>query len=177
VPADVVSLSDVLVTFESNIQSRLAVNQEMALFPHASFKLSCCCSDASGFVVTIGARDCDDERTLSGVAAPTFAPAESHVVPQHQLGPDARIAADFRPAMVFLDIGLPVMDRYELAGRLRDLPQLNRVLLFALTGYGRESDQSKTRDAGFDHHFTKPIDLDAIDAVMACDTSGEHLGK
>ena len=54
-------------------------------------------------------------------------------------GPAAlRIAAEFRPAIVFLDIGLPVMDGYELAVRLRDLPELSGVRLFALTGYGQD---------------------------------------
>jgi PAS domain S-box-containing protein len=93
-------------------------------------------------------------------------------------GPAAlRVAATFRPAVVFLDIGLPVMDGYELAARLRDLPELNGVRLFALTGYGQQSDRQKARDAGFDHHFTKPIDLDAIDAVLAIDMSGDHHAK
>jgi CheY-like chemotaxis protein len=93
-------------------------------------------------------------------------------------GPTAlRAAATFRPAVVFLDIGLPVMDGYELAARLRDLPGLNGVRLFALTGYGQQSDRQKARDAGFDHHFTKPIDLDAIDAVLAVDISGDHLAE
>jgi PAS domain S-box-containing protein len=88
-----------------------------------------------------------------------------------------RIAAEFRPAIAFLDIGLPVMDGYELAARLRGLPDLNGIRLFALTGYGQESDRQKTRDAGFDHHFVKPIELDAIEAVLAGGTSGEHLAN
>ena len=77
-----------------------------------------------------------------------------------------RIAAEYRPAIAFLDIGLPVMDGYELGARLRGLSELNDIKLFALTGYGQESDRQKTRDAGFDHHFVKPIDLDAIEAVL-----------
>jgi CheY-like chemotaxis protein len=90
-------------------------------------------------------------------------------------GPAAlRVAATFRPAVVFVDIGLPVMDGYELAARLRDLPELTGVRLFALTGYGQQSDRQKARDAGFDHHFTKPIDLDAIDLVLALDVSGDQ---
>ena len=92
-------------------------------------------------------------------------------------GPAAlRIAAEFRPAIVFLDIGLPVMDGYEVAACLRDLPELNGIRLFALTGYGQESDRQKTRDVGFDHHFTKPIDLDAIDAVLGDRSGGEPPG-
>ena len=87
-------------------------------------------------------------------------------------GPTAlRVAAECRPAIAFLDIGLPVMDGYELAARLRGLPELNGIRLFALTGYGQESDRQKTLDAGFDHHFVKPIDLDAIEAVLRDGTS------
>ena len=77
-----------------------------------------------------------------------------------------RIAAEFRPAIAFLDIGLPVMDGYELAACLRGLPELNGIKLFAVTGYGQESDRQRTREAGFDHHFTKPVDLDAIETVL-----------
>jgi PAS domain S-box-containing protein len=77
-----------------------------------------------------------------------------------------KIAAEFRPAIAFLDIGLPVMDGYELAARLRDVSELNGIRLFAVTGYGQESDRHKTREAGFEYHFTKPIDLDAIEAVL-----------
>ena len=83
-----------------------------------------------------------------------------------------RIAVEFRPAIAFLDIGLPVMDGYELAARLRGLPELNGIRLFALTGYGQEADRQKTRDAGFDHHFVKPIDLDAIEAILRDGTGG-----
>jgi PAS domain S-box-containing protein len=77
-----------------------------------------------------------------------------------------QIAAEFRPAIAFLDIGLPVMDGYELAARLRGVSELSGIRLFAVTGYGQESDREKTRAAGFDYHFTKPIDLDAIEAVL-----------
>jgi PAS domain S-box-containing protein len=77
-----------------------------------------------------------------------------------------RIAADFRPAVAFLDIGLPVMDGYELAIRLRRLPELTGVKLIALTGYGQESDREKTRAAGFQHHLVKPVDFLAIEAVL-----------
>ena len=89
-------------------------------------------------------------------------------------GPAAlRMAADFCPAVVFLDIGLPVMDGYELAACLRDLPELSGIRMFALTGYGQDTDRKKTRDAGFEHHFTKPIDLDAIESVLSGHSSGD----
>jgi CheY-like chemotaxis protein len=58
------------------------------------------------------------------------------------------IAADFRPDVALLDIGLPVMDGYELAARLRELPDLNGMKLIALTGYGQESDRHNRERRG-----------------------------
>ena len=78
-----------------------------------------------------------------------------------------RIAAEFRPDVALLDIGLPVMDGYELAARLRELPDLNGVKLIALTGYGQESDRRKSQEAGFDHHLVKPVDLLILQSVLA----------
>ena len=72
----------------------------------------------------------------------------------------------FSPEIALLDLGLPEMDGYELARRLREHPRLRRVLLCAVTGYGRESDRERTTAAGFDHHFVKPVDLDVLLAVI-----------
>ena len=75
-------------------------------------------------------------------------------------GPSAlRVAQDFGPEIALLDIGLPGMDGYELAGRLRQTPGLRDVRLIALTGYGQESDRQRSAAAGFDMHLVKPIDL------------------
>jgi PAS domain S-box-containing protein len=82
-------------------------------------------------------------------------------------GPAALLAAEtFRPAIGFLDLGLPVMDGYELATRLRDLSDLPSMRLVAVTGYGQKSDRRKTRQAGFHHHLVKPVDLRAVDEVL-----------
>ena len=59
------------------------------------------------------------------------------------------------------------MDGYELAVRLRALPGLAAVTLIALTGYGQESDRSRSQRAGFDHHLVKPVDLRVLDTVLA----------
>jgi CheY-like chemotaxis protein/anti-sigma regulatory factor (Ser/Thr protein kinase) len=87
-------------------------------------------------------------------------------------GPSALAIADtFRPHVSLLDIGLPVMDGFELAGQLRKNPGLQNTCLIAVTGYGQEADRQKTRAAGFRHHLVKPVDLKSIDTVLA----GENL--
>jgi signal transduction histidine kinase len=78
-----------------------------------------------------------------------------------------RVAAEFQPAVAFLDIGLPVMDGYELASHLREIPGLATVRLIAVTGYGQEPDRQRTRDAGFDHHLIKPVDITALESAVA----------
>jgi CheY-like chemotaxis protein len=78
-----------------------------------------------------------------------------------------RIAEEYRPDVAFLDVGLPVMDGYELAARLRAIPALDRIRLIAVTGYGQESDRRRSAEAGFHHHLVKPVDLDALVALAA----------
>jgi len=77
-----------------------------------------------------------------------------------------RLAAEFTPGIAFLDIGLPVMDGYELAERLRALPGLAGIRLIALTGYGQESDRQKSKAAGFNHHLVKPVDFKSVQAAI-----------
>jgi signal transduction histidine kinase/ActR/RegA family two-component response regulator len=84
-------------------------------------------------------------------------------------------AADFRPDVVLLDIGLPGIDGYETARRLRALPDLTGVELVALTGYGREEDRTKAREAGFDRHVVKPIRADAL--LKLIETPSGRAGK
>lgn len=71
------------------------------------------------------------------------------------------------PDVALLDIGLPGMDGYELARRLRSEPGLPRMRLVALTGYGQEKDRQRSREAGFDHHLIKPIDLDELNRIIS----------
>jgi signal transduction histidine kinase/CheY-like chemotaxis protein len=82
-------------------------------------------------------------------------------------GPSAlQLAAQFRPQVALLDIGLPVMDGYELAAHLRSIPELDGLQLIALTGYGQESDHERSRAAGFHHHLVKPVGADVLEAVI-----------
>lgn len=71
------------------------------------------------------------------------------------------------PQVLVLDIGLPEMDGYELARRLRLLPQTAHAMLIALTGYGQAEDRERTRQAGFDHHLVKPADPAVLNALLA----------
>jgi signal transduction histidine kinase/ActR/RegA family two-component response regulator len=79
-------------------------------------------------------------------------------------GPSAlRVAAEFLPEIAVLDIGLPVMDGFELAQRIRhDLDPSGEMRLIALTGYGQESDRRRSSEAGFDSHMVKPVELGAL---------------
>jgi CheY-like chemotaxis protein len=69
-----------------------------------------------------------------------------------------QVAREFQPHLAILDVGLPVMDGYELAAKLRQEPALTGLKLVALTGYGQDSDRHRARAAGFDVHLVKPID-------------------
>jgi CheY-like chemotaxis protein len=80
-------------------------------------------------------------------------------------------AAEVHPDVCLLDIGLPDMDGTELARHLRTRPETADAMLVAVTGYGQESDRARTREAGFDHHLVKPIDLDRLQAVLALRTA------
>jgi CheY-like chemotaxis protein len=91
----------------------------------------------------------------------------------HDAAAALHIAQSFRPDIAFLDIGLPVMDGYELARRLRALPELGGIRLIALTGYGQQSDRERTRAAGFCEHIVKPVDL----AVVKTLVNGEAAGS
>ncbi len=68
--------------------------------------------------------------------------------------------------MVLLDIGLPGLNGYEVARRLRQDPQLEGVRLVAMTGYGQESDLRLAREAGFDRHLVKPVSYPVVKALL-----------
>lgn len=83
-------------------------------------------------------------------------------------GPEALAAApDFRPEVAFLDLGLPGMDGFELARSMRADPRYPGIVLVALTGWGSDEDRQRTREAGFDHHLTKPIGAGTLGELLA----------
>ncbi|MES2920571.1 MAG: ATP-binding protein [Verrucomicrobiota bacterium] len=85
-------------------------------------------------------------------------------------GPDAlTVAEEFVPQVVLLDIGLPDMDGFEVARRLRRIPEMENALLIALTGYATASDRQLSSDAGFNEHLAKPADLNVLrDLLLTC---------
>jgi PAS domain S-box-containing protein len=108
--------------------------------------------------------DNEDARMLLAEVLATF----GHRVQSAADGPAAlALLESFRPEVAILDLGLPGMDGYELAARIRGLPEHSQMRLLALTGYGQPEDAQRTRDAGFDVHLVKPIDVQRLLAHVA----------
>jgi PAS domain S-box-containing protein len=78
-----------------------------------------------------------------------------------------RIALDFRPDVALLDLGLPKLNGCEVAKRMRSDPRVKDTLLLAQTGWGQEGDRQRTKEAGFDHHLLKPVDLVELKEILA----------
>jgi len=76
------------------------------------------------------------------------------------------LVQSFRPDIALLDLGMPEVSGYEIATRLRGEPWGAAIQLFALTGWGQDGDRQRTREAGFDLHLTKPVDLEELEAAL-----------
>ena len=82
-------------------------------------------------------------------------------------GQDAlETAAEYQPDIILLDIGMPGMDGYEVARRLRAHTQLEKVKVIALTGYGQDADRLQSQEAGFDYHLVKPVEGQKLQEVL-----------
>ncbi len=94
--------------------------------------------------------------------------ATGHDVQLAYDGPTALQATlDYRPHVVILDIGLPGLDGYEVAKRIREQPTLKNIVLVAMTGYGNVSDVRRSVEAGFNHHLVKPADFIKVKEILA----------
>ena len=90
-----------------------------------------------------------------------------HTVQMAHDGPSAlQQALAWQPDVVLLDIGLPGLNGYEVARRIRAEPSMASIVLVALTGYGQESDRQCAHEAGFDHHLAKPADFDLVENIL-----------
>jgi CheY-like chemotaxis protein len=109
----------------------------------------------------------DDNRQLTAGLARLLT-ALGHGVETAHDGPEGIEAArSYRPDVILLDIGLPNMDGYEVARRLRREEDLRDVLIIAISGYGQEEDRRRSREAGMDHHLTKPVDVRTITELIS----------
>lgn len=103
----------------------------------------------------------DNEDNASSLAL--FLTMLGHEVLTANEGHDAlKIALEQRPDVVLLDIGLPGMDGYEVASRLRDEPSIRDVVIIAISGYGQPEDMRRSKEAGFDQHLVKPLDYEML---------------
>ncbi len=103
--------------------------------------------------------------------------AESVAILLRLIGHDVRTVHDafevlaaaeiYRPELILLDIGLPGMDGYEIARRLRKQPWASQTKIVALTGYASAEDRRQAELAGFDHHLVKPVQFDALSNLIA----------
>jgi CheY-like chemotaxis protein len=93
---------------------------------------------------------------------------EGHDVRVAHDGPAALAAVEAEPPdLVFLDIGMPVMNGYDVARRLRQRPGPENLVLVAVTGWGQEEDRRRSQEAGFDHHLIKPVEPEALHSLLA----------
>jgi CheY-like chemotaxis protein len=77
------------------------------------------------------------------------------------------MAEGFQPDVVLLDIGMPKLNGYEVARRIREHPTGSRIMLIALTGWGQATDKQRSLEAGFDHHLTKPVEPHTLERLLA----------
>jgi PAS domain S-box-containing protein len=99
-----------------------------------------------------------------------------HLVRAAHTGPAGLAAAlEFLPDVMLLDIGLPELDGFEVAKRIRQQAALRNVVLVAMTGYGREKERQRSKEAGFDHHLVKPADFGTLEHILAA--VSERVGR
>jgi CheY-like chemotaxis protein len=121
------------------------------------------CGKAAGLRVLV----VDDNEDAAMLLAELLRMAGHVVAVAHDGAAALKTSASFIPEVALLDIGLPGMDGYELAQRLRAAQPLPRLRLIALTGYGEEKDRLRTKAAGFDVHLVKPVDFNQVTALLA----------
>jgi CheY-like chemotaxis protein len=98
----------------------------------------------------------------------TLLEMSGHTIQIAHNGPAAlEAAATFHPDVVLLDIGLPGLDGYQVAERLRADPAMAGVTLIAASGYGQEEDRRRSMEAGIDRHLVKPVDLKELQDLLA----------
>ena len=108
----------------------------------------------------------DDNRDAADSLAAILNMSGNEVLVAHSGEEALRLARIERPQAIILDIGMPGMNGYEVARRIRVEAWGERTLLIAVTGWGQAEDKQRSRDAGFDHHLTKPIDVAEVEKIL-----------
>ena len=83
------------------------------------------------------------------------------------------VAEQFRPDVAILDIGLPKVNGYDLAKQIREKPWGRDIVLVALTGWGQEEHRRRSAESGFNHHLTKPVELEVLQEILSTADSGK----
>jgi PAS domain S-box-containing protein len=113
----------------------------------------------------------DDEDTAESLAM--LLESSGHHVRMAHDGPAALEAAlEYRPDVMLLDIGLPMLNGFEVAERVRKLTDIQNTVLVAVTGYGQQKDRTRTTEAGFDHHLVKPANFGEVEKILATVAAG-----
>ena len=109
-----------------------------------------------------------DDNEDSADALTVLLRLQGHLVESANDGPRALEAAErFQPDVILLDIGMPGMNGYEVCREIRQQPWGAAILLIAQTGWGKDQDRQRTKEAGFDGHLTKPIDHERLEEILA----------
>ena len=109
-----------------------------------------------------------DDNVDAAAALEMLLEASGHLVQVAYTGPTGLEAAlEFQPDVVLLDIGLPELDGWKVARRIRQQPALHDILLVAMTGYGQNADLQRSQKAGIDYHFVKPVDFAKLRQILA----------
>jgi CheY-like chemotaxis protein len=108
----------------------------------------------------------DDNRDAADTCATVLELSGHHVQTAYTPHQAIELAEVFRPHAMLLDIGLPELNGYELARKIRQTAWGSEVVLVAVTGWGQSEDRRRALEAGFDHHLTKPVEPEAIESVL-----------
>ena len=109
----------------------------------------------------------DDNQDAADTLALLLGMSGHEVRTAHDGAMAVQLASAFRPDVILMDLGMPKMDGYEAARRIRATPHGAEPFLVALTGWGDDADRRRTREAGFDRHVVKPVDPDELERLVA----------
>lgn len=109
----------------------------------------------------------DDNRQSAQLLAQLFEMTGNETLVAYDGDEAVKAAASFRPEVILLDLGLPKLNGYDACRRIREQPWGKEIVLIAVTGWGREEDRRKSREAGFNGHLVKPVKHDAVMRLLA----------